>query len=187
MRVFDQVRFLCAGVFPELAAAGINLKYLQAARNPCRRQLPDKLIVGLGLVDERTNPAREAVPTESATIPREPSIEPPMPLDGLWITDNARITRTPSAGARLEPDPDSRPELIAPGGAGSTFSKTCIRRSPIGTGDGLGRVGAAQSVRFKECRWSVVRVRTRWRPSAGRKRCGRRRCRAGRSDRAAVR
>ena len=82
IRVFHQGRFLCAAVSPELAAASISLKDLQAARNRRRRQLRAELTARRSLVDELTHPVREAVPTESATIPREPTIapaEPPRP------------------------------------------------------------------------------------------------------------
>jgi putative transposase len=82
MRVFHQGKFLCAAVSPELAAASISLKDLQAARNRRRRQLRAELTARRSLVDELTHPVREAVPTESATIPREPTIapaEPPRP------------------------------------------------------------------------------------------------------------
>lgn len=81
IRVFHQGTFLCVAVSPELAAASISIKDLQAARNRRRRQLRQELTARRSLVDELTHPVREPVPTEAAT-PRPPAtakVEPPRP------------------------------------------------------------------------------------------------------------
>ena len=79
IRVFHQGSFLCVAVSPELAAASISLKDLEAARNRRRRQLRQELTARRSLVDELTHPVREAVPTGSATITRTPTMAPADP------------------------------------------------------------------------------------------------------------
>jgi len=53
--VFHGNQFLCVAVSPELAAASINLKDLQAARNCRRRELHHKLTNRRSLVDALTH------------------------------------------------------------------------------------------------------------------------------------
>ena len=67
------------GGVPELAAASISLKDLEAARNRRRRQLRQELTSRRSLVDELTHPVRESVPTEAATIERTPDLAPADP------------------------------------------------------------------------------------------------------------
>lgn len=80
VRVFHQGRFLCTAVSPELAAASISFKDLEAARNRRRRQLRQELSSRRSLVDELTHPVREVVPAGSATIGRTPEVAPTDPL-----------------------------------------------------------------------------------------------------------
>jgi putative transposase len=79
IRVFHHGTFLCVAVSPELAAASISLKDLEAARNRRRRQLRQELTSRRSLVDELTHPVREPVPTEAATIERTPDLAPADP------------------------------------------------------------------------------------------------------------
>ena len=76
IRVFHRGEFLCVAVSPDLAAASISLKDLQAARNRRRRELHRELTSRRSLVDLLTHPVRETVPQEAATIPRTPSLVP---------------------------------------------------------------------------------------------------------------
>lgn len=81
IRVFHQGTFVCVAVSPELAAASISLKDLQAARSRRRRQLRHELTSRRSLVDELTHPVRVTVPTESASArpPTMAKVEPPRP------------------------------------------------------------------------------------------------------------
>jgi len=79
IRVFHHGTFLCVAVSPELAAASISLKDLEAARNRRRRQLRQELTSRRSLVDELIHPVREPVPTDAATIERTPDLAPADP------------------------------------------------------------------------------------------------------------
>ena len=79
IRVFHQGKFLCVAVSPELAAASISLKDLQAARNRRRRELRQNSPPAAAWSTELTHPVREAVPTDSADHPREPTMAPADP------------------------------------------------------------------------------------------------------------
>src|SRR5664279_2445215 len=79
IRVFHQGSFLCIAVSPELAAASISLKDLEAARNRRRRQLRQELSSRRSVLDKLTDPVRESVPTDAATIERTPNLAPADP------------------------------------------------------------------------------------------------------------
>ena len=67
------------GGVPELAAASISLKDLEAARNRRRRQLRQELTSRRSLVDELTHPVREPVPTGRGHHRTHPDLAPADP------------------------------------------------------------------------------------------------------------
>ena len=56
IRVYHHDAFLCRAVSPELAAASVSMKNLQAARNQRRRELRQQLTARRSLVDLLTHP-----------------------------------------------------------------------------------------------------------------------------------
>jgi len=58
IRVYHHDAFLCRAVSPELAAASVSMKDLQAARNQRRRELRQQLTARRSLVDLLTHPDR---------------------------------------------------------------------------------------------------------------------------------
>lgn len=74
IRVFHQGKFLCRAVSPEIVAASISIKDLQAARNQRRRELRQHLTSRRSLVDLLTAGASvaEAGANTSMTNAEEP-------------------------------------------------------------------------------------------------------------------
>ncbi len=77
IRVFHQGKFLCRAVSPEIAAASISIKDLQAARNQRRRELRQHLTSRRSLVDLLTTGA--SVPEGPANTSMTNAEEPVRP------------------------------------------------------------------------------------------------------------
>ena len=76
IRVYHHDAFLCRAVSPELAAASVSMKDLQAARNQRRRELRQQLTARRSLVDLLTHPDRAPASPPGAgtgdTTPTDP-------------------------------------------------------------------------------------------------------------------
>jgi putative transposase len=69
IRVYHRGAFLCRAVSPELAAASVSMKDLQAARNQRRRELRQQLTARRSLVDLLTHPDPHVIsPPRAGTV-----------------------------------------------------------------------------------------------------------------------
>lgn len=72
IRIYHRGVFLCRAVAPELAAATISLKDLQAARTARRRELREQLRSRRSLADDMTANSRTPIPPGTPLTTREP-------------------------------------------------------------------------------------------------------------------
>jgi putative transposase len=70
IRVYHQGVFVCRAVSPEIAAASISMKDLQAARNQRRRELRQQLTARRSLVELLTHPDPSPPIAEPVDKPR---------------------------------------------------------------------------------------------------------------------
>ena len=73
IRVYHRGAFLCRAVSPELAAASVSMKDVQAARNQRRRELRQQLTARRSLVDLLTHPDQLPVSPPRAGIVDAPT------------------------------------------------------------------------------------------------------------------
>ena len=76
IRVYHRGEYLCRAVSPDIAAATVSMKDLQAARNQRRRELRQHLTARRDLVDLLLHPAVESVPEPVTTVNATSSTPP---------------------------------------------------------------------------------------------------------------